>query len=313
MVARGYRDYFKVLGVDRTANADLIKSSFRKLARKYHPDVNPDNPDAEAKFKEINEAYEVLSDTQKRKKYEQFGAYWDQSSQSRDHRAQGLDIDFGNYKSFDDFINDLLGKFVNQEDSANFSNQFRPQQNSTFNNLSLDAEVKVQISFAEAFSGTQRVLSVNEERVKVKIPEGIKSGSKLRLKGKGNLQPGTGRRGDLYLNIGFKPHPIWRIEGDQIIADLPVSIDELTLGSKIIVVTPDGEAKLNIPSSTLPGTQLRLRGKGWPTKGKRGDLLFNLIIKFPQDWTKEEIEILTELKKIRCNDPRKAWISAARI
>ncbi len=318
MATSGYRDYFKVLGVGRNASAQEVKSAFRKLARKYHPDVNPGDATSEARFKEISEAYEVLSDPDKRRKYEQFGQYWNQAGgMGGMGSGAGFDVDFGRYGNFDEFINDLLGRFGGADVSAGFSSGFpggpgfqrsspsqRPQ-------LNLDAEVTVKISFAEAFRGTQRTLSVNEERVQVRIPQGVKTGSRLRLKQKGNIQPGTGRRGDLYLNLEVKSHEIWRLEGDQLRADLPVSLDELALGGRVNVMTPDGEAEVLIPSGTLPGKSLRLKGKGWPSNAGRGDLFLTVVIQLPQEWSKEELKILEKLKLVRSIDPRKLWLQAA--
>jgi curved DNA-binding protein len=229
MSANGYRDYFKVLGLDRSADADAIKRTFRKLARKYHPDVNPGDKDAEAKFKEISEAYEVLSDPDKRRRYEQFGQYW---SQGGTGGAPSGDVDFGRYGNFDDFVNDLLGRFGGTGGpgfgggapgaggfgfgsgfpGGGFSASGFPGGgfpgggfNTGFGGgaaaANLDAEAVIAISFSEAFHGCERTLAVNEERVQVRIPPGVKTGSRLRLKAKGNLQPGTGRRGDLYLTL----------------------------------------------------------------------------------------------------------------
>ncbi len=317
MAASGYRDYFKVLGVERNASAESIKSAFRKLARQHHPDVNPGNKDAEARFKEISEAYEVLSDPEKRRRYEQFGQYWNQNSGmgGASPVGAGLDFDFGGYGNFDDFVNDLLGRFGGSRGVSMYSgrgpagNPFSANQAKSSPNL--DAETTLKISFSEAFKGTERTLSVNQERVQVVVPKGIKSGSRLRLRGKGNWQPGTGRRGDLYLNIEVQPHAIWRLDGDQLCADLPVSLDELALGAFVTVMTPDGEAQVNIPRGTAPGRSLRLKGKGWPKTGGRGDLIFSLQITLPDDWSVEELKLLKDLQRIRCNDPRKSWLKSA--
>ncbi len=315
MTSTGYRDYFKILGVDRNANQDVIKQAFRRLARKYHPDVNPGDSDAEARFKEVGEAYEVLSDPEKRSRYEQFGQYWNQSPGFRNQgtSAQGFDVDFGRYGNFDEFISELLGKFTSPRGHSGFSAQSGFPSNPPRKSLNLDAVVELKIGFSDAFKGTERTLSVNEEKVKVRIPNGIKSGSKLRLKGKGNLQPGTGKRGDLYLNIKVEPHPIWLIDGGNLKAYLPVAFDELILGGNITVLTPDGEAQLTIPPGTLPGQSLRLKGKGWPLRNGRGDLIFTLNIDFPEELSPEELNLLEELKRIRCNDPRKAWLKSARL
>ena len=317
MAGSGYRDYFKVLGVERNADSDDIKRAFRKLARQYHPDVNPGDSTAEAKFKEVSEAYEVLSDPDKRSKYEQFGRYWNQASGmgGGGPAGAGFEVDFGRYGNFDDFINDLLGRFGGPQAAAGFGAGFPGgagfPRGSARAPVNLDAEATLKVSFAEAFRGTERTLSVNEERVQVRIPQGIKPGSRLRLKGKGNLQPGTGRRGDLFLNIDVQTHPLWRLDGDQLRADLPVALDELALGGTATVMTPDGEAQVTIPAGTSPGRSLRLKGKGWPSPGGRGDLLLTLSLKLPSEWSADELELVKRLQHSRSTDPRQAWLQMA--
>ncbi|MGC6482031.1 MAG: DnaJ C-terminal domain-containing protein [Synechococcus sp.] len=324
MAGTGYRDYFKVLGVERSADAATIKRAFRKLARDYHPDVNPGDATAEAKFKEVSEAYEVLSDPDKRRRYEQFGQYWNQAGGGAAPGA-GVDVDFGRYGNFDDFINDLLGRFGGPGGGApGFGSGFPGGFPGGFAGagraaaaqrqpLNLDAEATVKVAFPEAFRGGERTLSVNDERVQVRIPAGVKTGSRLRLKGKGNVQPGTGRRGDLYLNLEVQPHGIWRLDGDQLRADLPVSLDELALGGTITAMTPDGEAEVVIPPGTPPGRSLRLKGKGWPTRSGRGDLLLTLSLQWPQAWSERERELLLQLQQARSTDPRRGWLQSARL
>ena len=318
MAGSGYKDYFKVLGVDRGADADTIKRSFRSLARKYHPDVNPGNRSAEARFKEVSEAYEVLSDPEKRRKYEQFGQYWNQAGGMGSGAAgPGMDVDFGRYGNFDDFINDLLGRFGGPGASSGFQSGgfpgggFPRGAQASRAPINLDAEANVSVSFAEAFRGTERTLSVNDERVQVRIPAGVRNGSRLRLKDKGNLQPGTGRRGDLYLNLSVQSHPVWRLDGDQLKADLPVSIDEFALGAVVSVMTPDGEARVTIPEGTTPGRSLRLKGKGWPGRTGRGDLLLTLKLALPKTWSSEERQLLSQLRQRRSEDPRLTWLDSA--
>jgi curved DNA-binding protein len=319
MGVNGYRDYFQVLGVDRSADADTIKRAFRKLARQYHPDVNPNNKDAEAKFKEISEAYEVLSDPQKRRRYEQFGQYWNQAGGAAGGPA-GFDVDFGRYGNFDEFINDLLGRFGGPGASSfGFASGFpggfpggggQAGRGATVN---LDAEASISLTFAEAFRGCERTLAVNDERVQVRIPAGVKNGSRLRLKDKGNLQPGTGRRGDLYLNLQLQEHPVWKLDGDQLRAELPLSIDELALGGDIQVATPDGVASVQVPPGMTPGRSLRLKGKGWPIKGGRGDLLLTPILKLPEQFSSQERQLLEQLRGLRSHDPRADWLNASRL
>jgi curved DNA-binding protein len=325
MNANGYRDYFKVLGVERSADADTIKRAFRKLARQYHPDVNPGNKDAEARFKEISEAYEVLSDPDKRRRYEQFGQYWSQVGGPGGAAPGGFDVDFGRYGNFDDFINDLLGRFGGSSGfpggaagfgfgtgfPGGFPGGFGAGGRSGQANL--DAQATLSLTFSEAFHGCERTLAVNDERVQVRIPAGVRNASRLRLKGKGNLQPGTGRRGDLYLDIQLQPHPIWRLDGDQLRAELPLSLDELALGGEVTVATPDGEASVQVPPGMTLGRSLRLRGKGWPGKGGRGDLLLTPVLHLPETLSSEERSLLERLRQVRSADPRQGWIRSARL
>ena len=332
MGASGYRDYFKVLGLERGADADAVKRAFRKLARQYHPDVNPNNKEAEATFKEISEAYEVLSDPDKRRRYEQFGQYWSQAGGA----GGGADVDFGRYGNFDDFINDLLGRFGGGGGPASggfggapggfgFSSGFpgggfpggfpggAAGAGAGRAPLNLDAEASISLSFADGFRGCERTLAVNEERVQVRIPPGVKTGSRLRLKGKGNLQPGTGRRGDLYLNLKLLDHPVWSLDGDLLRAELPLSLDELALGGEVRVATPDGEATVQVPAGMGPGRSLRLKGKGWPIKDGRGDLLLSLSLRLPPSFSETERHLLEQLRAERQVDPRVDWIEQARL
>ena len=315
MSANGYRDYFKVLELDRGADADAIKRSFRKLARQYHPDVNPGDKAAEARFKEISEAYEVLSDPEKRRRYEQFGQYWNQVGGGGG--GMGADVDFGRYGNFDEFVNDLLGRFGGGGGGGGGFGGFGSGFPSGFGGrgipVDLDAEATINLSLSEAFRGCERTLSVNEERVQVRIPAGVRSGSRLRLKGKGNLQPGTGRRGDLYLNLKLLDHPVWSLDGDLLRAELPLSLDELALGGEVRVATPDGEATVQVPAGMEPGRSLRLKGKGWPIKDGRGDLLLSLSLRLPPSFSETERHLLEQLRDERRVDPRADWIEQARL
>jgi curved DNA-binding protein len=148
----------------------------------------------------------------------------------------------------------------------------------------------------------------------VRIPPGVKPGGRLRLKGKGNLQPGTGRRGDLYLQIELQPHPIWRLDGDQLRAELPLSLDELALGGELLVATPDGEATVQVPPGMTLGRSLRLKGKGWPLAGGgRGDLLLTPVLRLPDKLSAREKELLEDLRRNRSQDPRRDWLASARL
>ncbi len=314
MSKRGFRDYFSVLGIERRAGVNEIKSAFRKLARKYHPDVNPGDREAEERFKEVSEAYEVLSDPEKRKRYEQYGKYWNNQSSGYGSRGVGFDADFGGYGNFDEFINDLLGRFGGVRGSAGYpGGQPYAGNYSSRVPINLDAEISLKITFAEAYRGTERTLSINDEKVQVRIPKGLKSGARLRIKGKGNLQPGVGRRGDLYINLEVKDHPIWRLNGNTLFADLPLALDEIILGATVKTMTPDGLASITIPPRTTPGQHLRLKGKGWPIDNEQGDLMLIVKMQLPEQWDPTELELLEQLKSCRNIDPRKDWFKLAHL
>jgi curved DNA-binding protein len=179
--------------------------------------------------------------------------------------------------------------------------------------VNLDAEATISLTFSEAFRGCERTLAVNDERVQVRIPAGVKPGSRLRLKGKGNLQPGTGRRGDLYLNLQMQEHPVWKLDGDQLRAELPLSLDELALGGEVRVATPDGEASVQVPPGMTLGRSLRLKGKGWPLKDGRGDLLLTPVLKLPDQFSAEERQLLEQLRSARSADPRAGWLKSTKL
>ena len=322
MASAGFKDYYSVLGVAKSADADEIKKVFRQLARKHHPDVNPGDKAAEDKFKEINEAYEVLSDKDKRAKYDQYGQYWNKAgapSPSGGGYGRGAsdfdDVEFGKYGNFDEFINDLLGR-MNNGGGAGSGRGSDPFGGGGFRNsgnyggasagANLDIEAKITLTFSEAFNGVQKPLSVNNESITVKIPAGAKIGSKIRVRGKGNYSPQyTSQRGDLYLRIELAKHPFFQFDGDNLTCDVPIAPDEAVLGTQIEVPTPDGSVTVNVPAGVKSGQSLRLRGKGWKnTKGDRTDQFVKLTIVPPKDLSAIEKEAYETLKANRSHDPR---------
>ena len=329
MAATDFKDYYAVLGVSRTAEADDIKRAFRKLARKYHPDVNPGDKTAEAKFKEVSEAYEVLSDPDKRKKYDQFGQYWQQAERAgAGAGTYGSPGDFGgfdfsNYSSFDEFINELLGRFAGGSGmggpGGSRSRTYtygapgagRPSGFGfdTAGSQSFDQEANINLTFSEAFHGTQKRLRIGNSEVEVRIPPGAKQGSKIRLKGKGQINPYTQQRGDIYLVVQLSLHPLFKLDGDRLECEVPITPDEAVLGGKIDVPTPDGSVTMNLPAGIKSGQTLRLRGKGWPSpKGRRGDQLVKVVIAPPTSLSETERQLYEQLQAARSYNPRQSLV-----
>lgn len=301
--ATDFKDYYTVLGVSKTATSEEIKRAYRKLARKYHPDLNPGDQEAESKFKDLNEANEVLSEPEKRQKYDQFGQHWNQPGYSQAPPTSGTHVsveDFDRYGDFDSFINDLLGKRSGRSPrGASVGNGFRSQAPAP------DTEAAIALTFAEAFHGVQQRLQLDDDTLNVRIPAGAKPGSRIRLKGKGRPSPFSQQRGDLYLTIEVLPHPFFRFEADDLVCDLPIRPDEAVLGAQIHVPTPDGSVTVTVPKGVRSGQSLRLRGKGWAIpKGGRGDLLVKLLIVTPKDLSAIEQEAYEKIQANTSFNPR---------
>jgi curved DNA-binding protein len=329
VASAGFKDYYGILGVAKSADADAIKKAFRQLARKYHPDVNPGDKVSEEKFKEINEAYEVLSDTEKRGKYDQYGQYWNKvgtpgagGGSGGGYRPQSGDFDdfeFGKFSNFDEFINDLLGRMGNSGGSTYPGSGGRGGSDpfgggggfrnpSAGSGANLDTEARVTLTFAEAFNGVQKPLALGSETITVKIPPGAKTGSKIRVRGKGNFSPQyTSQRGDLYLIVELAKHSFFHFDGENLTCDVAIAPDEAVLGTQIEVPTPDGNVNVNVPAGIKSGQSLRLRGKGWKnTKGDRTDQMVKLIITPPKELTAPERDAYETLRTLRSYDVRSA-------
>lgn len=328
MDSTNFKDYYAILGVSKSAEQDEIKKAFRKLARKYHPDVNQGNKNAEDRFKQVNEAYEVLSDPEKRQRYDQFGQYWKQAGQGFGTGAGagtgvGFDVngfDFSQYGSFDDFINELLGRFGGAAGGSGGSSQsysYRNSGSSGFNgfndfgfqntgsSVNRDSEAIVTLTFHEAFHGAQKRFSLGSETIDVRIPPGSKPGSRLRLRGKGPLNPVTKQRGDLYLKVELQSHSFFRFDGDNLVCEVQITPDEAVLGAAIDVPTPDGMVNVKLPAGVRNGQSLRLRGKGWrQPQGERGDQLVKIAIATPRDISATEREYYEKIQSVRTFNPR---------
>ncbi|MDF1519224.1 MAG: J domain-containing protein [Brevefilum sp.] len=313
-----YRDYYQILGVKKDASQDEIKKAYRKLARKYHPDVNPDDPGAEEKFKDINEAYQVLSDEEKRSKYDRFGSQWKQYQQTGG-RAEDFDwsqwanqgAPGGGYRTvsqeefeqmfggglggFSDFFTTLFGGMPGARSSQRTARGTRASSMQR----GQDIEHSVQISLEEAFNGTTRLLTFEDgRRIEASIPPGVKSGSKIRLSGQGGAGPRGS--GDLYLKIKVAPHTNFSRDGDNLRIDQPVDFFTALLGGELEVPTIDKRVKLTVPPESDSGKTFRLKGLGMPKLNhpdKRGDLYVTLLVQVPKNLTSEQKTKFKELQK----------------
>lgn len=316
MAANDFKDYYQVLGISKNASSDEIKQAYRKLARKYHPDLNSEDKSAEARFKEVNEAQEVLSDPDKRRKYDQYGQYWSNTGQTStspgtsSRSASGVnvdigDFDFGRYGNFEDFINEMLGRGAARSTTTGYRST-SSSAGSGYNNMPPpDSEGSVKLSFSEAFNGTEKQLLLGNETVKVRIPSGAKSGSRLKIKGKGQSISPSGQRGDLYLNIELKPHPLFKFQGDNLAAEIPITPEEAVLGAEITVPTPDGTVEMKIPPGVDSGQSLRLKGQGWWRPSMlRTDLMVTLKIVTPKELSEAEREYYQKLQQTSNFKPR---------
>ena len=317
MAATDFKDYYQILGVSKSASTDDIKRAFRKLARKYHPDVNPGDKVAEAKFKEINEANEILSDPEKRRKYDQFGRYWQQGGRAGAGAAPGDfgGFDFSNYGSFNELLNELLGGLgggfpggarTTYRQSTGGGPGFGFETAGANNSAQFDQEASITLAMSDAFNGSQKKFRIGGDAMTVKIPAGVKPGRNIRLRGKGQMNPYTQQRGDIYLTVDIQPHSFFQFDGDNnLVCEVSISPDEAVLGAKIDVPTPDGSVTVNIPAGIRSGQTLRLRGKGWPKpKGSRTDQLVTVMIKAPKSVTDKERALYEQLRNVRSYNPR---------
>ena len=292
-----FRDYYKTLGVAKTATADEIKKAFRKLARQHHPDLAKDKKTAEEKFKEINEAYEVLSDTEKRKKYDELGPNWQQPGGGfrPPPGGGGFPGGFGGYGAgagdeefqfggtgFSDFFEAFFGR---QARGGRRGSAF-PGGDAALRGQ--DAEADIMVTLEEALHGSTRQISFTRgrsgkvETYTVKIPKGVAEGQRIRLAGIGGEGSGGGPAGDLYLRVRFERHPEFTVEGADIIHEVELPVAQVVLGGEIMIPTLDGRAKLKIPPLTQNGRKFRIPGRGMPQRGgTRGDFFAVVEVELP--------------------------------
>jgi curved DNA-binding protein len=288
-----YKDYYDTLGVSKTASQDEIRKAFRKLARKYHPDVAKDKKAAEAKFKEINEAYEVLGDAGKRAKYDQLGADWDRQPQRPPAGGFGgggfNPGEFGG-TGFSDFFEQFFGGRAGRGRGAKGHGFFGEQPETRGG----DIEADLMVTLEEALHGTRKKISFRRqdspkaETYEVKIPKGVREGQRIRLAGQGSVGTRKELSGDLYLVVRLAQHPDYRVDGDDLVHELELFPWQAVLGTEVNVPTPDGPVRLKIPPGTQNGQKLRLRGRGLVTgPDKRGDFYVQIEIVVPKAVTDE--------------------------
>lgn len=306
-----YKDYYKVLGVSKTVTPDEIKKAYRKLAVKYHPDKNPGNKAAEDKFKEINEAYEVLGDAEKRKKYDELGENWkyyqqggrpaegfDWSQYAGGNGGRGYTYTSGDFNegSFSDFFESIFGGGRFGGGGARGRAQARKGE---------DYRAEMDISLEEAYNGTTRQININGQTLEMKIRPGTHDGQVLRLRGKGGAGRNGGPSGDVYITVHIPKHPHYEIKGDDLYCEVPVDLYTAVLGGKALVRTLKGTIRIDIARGTQNGKLLRLKGMGMPKFGKNnehGDMYAKVHVQLPEKLTDKETELFTQLANLKRSD-----------
>lgn len=301
-------DYYKILGVDRKASADEIKKAFRKLAVKYHPDKNPGDKKAEEKFKELNEAYDVLSDEENRKKYDEFGENWKFAEQARAQQQQqqqqyggfgggqwhyeGPGEGFGSEEGFEDIFESLFGAKTRSGRGRGRTRKGR------------DVHAEMPATLEESFNGSSREFEIDGEKLRIKLKPGFTEGQVLKIKGKGAYGSSNGERGDLYITLRLAPDSRFTRKGNDLHTDANVDLYTMILGGKIPLNTMKGTINMTLPSGTQNGKILRLKGMGMPVYGKessKGDLYVKVNAVLPEKISEEEKKLFEKLSQIKKN------------
>ncbi|MDN3666570.1 J domain-containing protein [Algibacter miyuki] len=290
-------DYYKILGIPKTATEKDIKTAYRKLARKYHPDLNPDNKDAELKFKEINEANEVLSHVENRKKYDKYGENWKDGEayqkaqqQHKNSNQQSNQQSYSN-EAYSDFFESMFGgQSYNQGRSPKFKGQ--------------DYNAELHLDLKDIYTSQKQVLTVNDKQIRLTIPAGVENGQVIKIKGKGGLGVNGGPHGDLYIKFTINNHTQFKREGNTLYIDVDLDLYTAMLGGEITIDTFNGKVKLKIKPETKNESKVKLKGKGFPIykkEGAFGDLIITYHIKIPTGLNEKEIELFKELQKLNQN------------
>ena len=291
-------DYYKILGVSKSATEKEIKTAYRKLARKYHPDLNPDNKEAEIKFKEINEANEVLSHSENRKKYDKYGKDWKhgeeyekaERQQQRQYQSSSRQQGYSN-EEYSDFFESMFGggrSSYSQSSSPKFKGQ--------------DYSAELHLNLKDVYTSQQQVLTVNGKKIRLTIPAGVENGQVIKIKGKGGLGINGGPNGDLHIKFIIENHTQFKREGNNLYLTVDLDLYTSILGGEITIDTFNGKVKLKIKPETKNESKVKLKGKGFPfykKEGKFGNLIITYHIKTPTNLSEKEIELFKELQKIK--------------
>ncbi|GAA4241357.1 J domain-containing protein [Winogradskyella psychrotolerans] len=290
-------DYYKILGISKSATENDIKKAYRKLARKYHPDLNPNDKDAEQKFKEINEANEVLSNAENRKKYDEYGEHWQhaeeyEKAKQQEQYQRSSQSTQGGYseEDFSDFFGNMFGGRASG--SGGRQVKFRGQ----------DFNAQLQLDLKDVYTTHKRTLTVNNKNIRITIPAGVENGQVIKIKGHGGKGMNGGPNGDLYIEFSVVNNSPFRRDGNNLYIAVDLDLYKALLGGEIMVNTFDGKVKLKVKPETQNGTKVKLKGKGFPKykkEGQYGDLYVTYNLKLPENLSAKEKELFTELSKLR--------------
>jgi len=289
-----YIDYYKILGITKTATTDEIKKAYRKLARKFHPDVNPNDKEAHKKFQEINEANEVLSDPEKRKKYDKYGKDWQHGeAQEQARRSYQQSYDFGGQQYSEDMGGDRFSDFF----SSLFGNGGR---RSSTKYRGQDLNASLQLNLSEVFETHKKTITINGKNIRITIPAGIENGQVIKLKGYGEPGVNGGPNGDLYITFSIKNDTSFKKMGNDLYLIQEIDLYTAMLGGELTIDTMHGKIKLKVKPETQNNTKIRVKGKGAPvykSEGHYGDLYVTYQVKLPQNLTEKQRQLFTELSK----------------
>ena len=288
-------DYYKVLGIEKNATQEDIKNAYRKLARKHHPDLNPNDKEAHKKFQQVNEANEVLSDPEKRKKYDEYGKDWqhaEQFEQARQSQGFGKETFTGDFNDseFSDFFTSMFG---------NMGDGGYRQRQTKFRGEDYHAEL--QLNLTDVYKTHQQVLTVNNKNIRITIPAGVENGQQIKIKGHGGPGIHAGPNGDLYISFHIINNTKFKRDRNDLHSSVDIDLYTAVLGGEIIIDTLDGKAKLNVKPGTQNGNKIKLKGKGFPLykkEGEFGDLVITFQIKIPTNLTDKQKELFEQLSKL---------------